>query len=54
LRPDKSGQSLYLPTYLISQRYMEKVAEKDLVFAKHPWLYRQEEGVIHRIKEWMN
>ena len=37
--------------YLINQRYMEKVAEKDLVFAKHPCRCRQEEGVIHRIKE---
>ena len=29
---------------------MEKVAERDLVFAKHPCRYRQGEGV-HRIKE---
>ena len=37
--------------YVISQRYMEKVAEKDLVFAKHPCRVKQEGGTVHRIKE---
>jgi RNA polymerase sigma factor (sigma-70 family) len=37
--------------YVISQRYMEKVKEKDLVFAKHPCRFRQKEGITHRIKE---
>jgi len=37
--------------YLISQHYMERVEEKDLVFAKHPCRIRQEEGTVNRIKE---
>jgi RNA polymerase sigma factor (sigma-70 family) len=37
--------------YLVSQRYMEKVEEKDLVFAKHPCRVKQEVGTLHRIKE---
>ena len=37
--------------YLISQRYMERVEEKDLVFAKHPCRVKQEVGTLHRIKE---
>jgi RNA polymerase sigma factor (sigma-70 family) len=37
--------------YLISQHYMERVEEKDLVFAKHPCRVRREEGTVNRIKE---
>ena len=37
--------------YLISQRYMERVEEKDLVFAKHPCRIKQEGGTLNRIKE---
>jgi RNA polymerase sigma factor (sigma-70 family) len=37
--------------YLISQHYQERVAEKDLIFAKHPCRFRQEKGITHRIKE---
>ena len=37
--------------YLISQHYRERVAEKDLIFAKHPCRFRQEKGITHRIKE---
>ena len=37
--------------YLISQDYMERVEEKDLVFAQHPCRVRQEEGTMNRIKE---
>ncbi|MFH0786754.1 MAG: RNA polymerase sigma factor [Pseudomonadota bacterium] len=37
--------------YLISQHYMERVEEKDLVFAKHPCRVRQEGGTLNRIKE---
>ncbi|MBI5602226.1 MAG: RNA polymerase sigma factor [Deltaproteobacteria bacterium] len=37
--------------YLISQHYMERVEEKDLVFAKHPCRNKQERGVLNRIKE---
>jgi len=37
--------------YLISQHYMERVEEKDLVFAQHPCRVRQEEGTMNRIKE---
>ena len=37
--------------YLISQHYMERVEEKDLLFAKHPCRIRQEEGTVNRIKE---
>jgi RNA polymerase sigma factor (sigma-70 family) len=37
--------------YLISQHYMERVDEKDLVFAKHPCRIKQEGGVLNRIKE---
>jgi RNA polymerase sigma factor (sigma-70 family) len=37
--------------YLVSQRYMERVEEKDLVFAKHPCRVKQEVGTLHRIKE---
>jgi RNA polymerase sigma factor (sigma-70 family) len=37
--------------YLVSQHYMERVEEKDLVFAKHPCRIRQEEGTVNRIKE---
>jgi RNA polymerase sigma factor (sigma-70 family) len=37
--------------YLISQHYMERVEEKDLVFAKHPCRIRQEGGTLNRIKE---
>jgi predicted DNA-binding protein (UPF0251 family) len=37
--------------YLISQHYMERVEEKDLVFSKHPCRIRQEGGTLSRIKE---
>jgi RNA polymerase sigma factor (sigma-70 family) len=37
--------------YLISQRYMGRVAEKDLVFAEHPCRVKQEGRTVHRIKE---
>ena len=37
--------------YLISQRYMERVEEKDLIFAKHPCRIRQEGSTLNRIKE---
>lgn len=37
--------------YLISQHYMERVEEKDLVFAKHPCRNKQERGILNRIKE---
>ena len=37
--------------YVISQHYQERVAEKDLVFARNPCRLRQEEGITHRIKE---
>ena len=37
--------------YLISQHYRERVAEKDLIFAKHPCRFREEKGITHRIKE---
>ncbi len=37
--------------YLISQHYMEKVEEKDLVFAKHPCRIRPEGGAVNRIRE---
>jgi RNA polymerase sigma factor (sigma-70 family) len=37
--------------YLISQHYMERVDEKDLVFAKHSCRIKQEGGVLNRIKE---
>ncbi len=37
--------------YLISQHYMERVEEKDLVFAKHPCRIRREGGTLNRIKE---
>ena len=37
--------------YVISQRYMEKVGEKDLVFAEHPCRVKQEGRTVHRIKE---
>ena len=37
--------------HLISQGYMERVAEKDLVFAKHPCRVKHERRTAHRIKE---
>jgi RNA polymerase sigma factor (sigma-70 family) len=37
--------------YLISQNYQERVAEKDLIFARHPCRFRQEGKTVHRIKE---
>jgi RNA polymerase sigma factor (sigma-70 family) len=37
--------------YLISQHYMEQVAEKDLVFAKHPCRIGRKGGTLNRIKE---
>jgi RNA polymerase sigma factor (sigma-70 family) len=37
--------------YVISQCYMEKVREKDLVFAEHPCRVKQEGRTVHRIKE---
>jgi len=37
--------------YLISQGYMERVAEKDLVFAEHPCRVKQEGRTVYRIKE---
>jgi RNA polymerase sigma factor (sigma-70 family) len=37
--------------YLISQHYMDQMAEKDLVFARHPCRSGQEVGITHRIKE---
>jgi RNA polymerase sigma factor (sigma-70 family) len=37
--------------YLISQGYMERVAEKDLVFAGHPCRVKQERRTVHCIKE---
>jgi RNA polymerase sigma factor (sigma-70 family) len=37
--------------YLISQHYMERVQEKDLVFAKHPCRIRPEGGTVNPIKE---
>ena len=37
--------------YLVSQHYLERVDEKDLVFAKHPCRIKQEGGVLNRIKE---
>jgi RNA polymerase sigma factor (sigma-70 family) len=37
--------------YMISQLYMEKVEEKDLVFAKHPCRLGSEGGAVNRIRE---
>ncbi|MBI4768590.1 MAG: RNA polymerase sigma factor [Deltaproteobacteria bacterium] len=37
--------------YVISQHYMERVEEKDLVFAKHPCRIRPEGGTVNRIRE---
>ncbi|MCL5808020.1 MAG: RNA polymerase sigma factor, partial [Deltaproteobacteria bacterium] len=37
--------------YVISQHYLERVGEKDLVFARHPCRSGQEGGITHRIKE---
>jgi RNA polymerase sigma factor (sigma-70 family) len=37
--------------YLISQHYMERVEEKDLVFAKNPCRIKQERSTMNQIKE---
>jgi RNA polymerase sigma factor (sigma-70 family) len=37
--------------YVISQHYMERVEEKDLVFAKHPYRIRPKGGTVNRIRE---
>lgn len=37
--------------YVISQHYMERVEEKDLVFAKHHCRIRPEGGTVNRIRE---
>jgi hypothetical protein len=37
--------------YVISQHYLERVPEKDLVFARHPCRLKLEGEIIHRIKE---
>jgi RNA polymerase sigma factor (sigma-70 family) len=37
--------------YLISQDYMERVAEKDLIFSRHPRRSGQKVGGTHHIKE---
>jgi RNA polymerase sigma factor (sigma-70 family) len=37
--------------YAISQHYPDRVAEKDLVFAKHPCRLRREGGIVPHIQE---
>jgi RNA polymerase sigma factor (sigma-70 family) len=37
--------------YLISQHYMDRVGENDLIFAKHPCRIRTEERTVNRIRE---
>jgi RNA polymerase sigma factor (sigma-70 family) len=37
--------------YVISQHYLERVAEKDLVFARHPCRLKLEGGIVPHIRE---
>ncbi len=37
--------------YALSQHYPEQVAEKDLVFARHPCRLKPERGIVQRIQE---